>query len=597
MVRLFSVAQMRAADGLAVAAGIPGVLLMENAGRAVAEVAAGLAAQAAPGRAAGSQSRHRGALSAASITILVGKGNNGGDGLVAARHLAEQGFTVEVVLAEPGETFTGDALVNLQALVDKTSVRPAVLSGESLDLRALLARSSVVIDALLGTGAKGPPREPVATVIRLVNDVRAGASGKAVPSTGPSVLAVDLPSGLDADTGQASEPCVRADATVTLVGVKTGLVLPEAAPYVGRLYLAPIGLPEDCLERALARSGGGAAAGPSPPTHWLLPAAAAAFLPARPTTGHKGTFGHVWAVGGSPGYTGAAVLGGLGALRSGAGLATVACPEGCRPVIASALPELLSRGLPEGPDGRLVGASAGDLTLMLDGGGKDGKGLALVVGPGLGSSPEVAAFVSAILRGPGRRLPVVLDADALNAIALAGPGAVNGLLSSVLEDDARPRGAASRSAAPGSSRVVVTPHPGEMSRLVGRSVAEIQADRLGTARRAARTWGVVVVLKGSGTVVAAPDGAAWLNATGNPGLATAGSGDVLAGAIGTFLAQGLPPLEAALVAVSAHGLAGDLAARDIGRRGLLASDIAHRLPRALDGLAEATGYGPTLVAV
>ena len=581
MVRLFSVAQMQAADGLAVESTVPGLLLMENAGRAVAEVAAGLAAQAAPGRAASSQSRHRGALSAAPITILVGKGNNGGDGLVAARHLAERGFTVEIVLAEPGEALTGDALVNLKALADRTSIRPTVFSGESSDLEPLLARSSVVIDALLGTGAKGAPREPVAALIRLVNEARAGASGKATPPTGPSVLAVDLPSGLDADTGQAAKPCIRADATVTLAGVKTGLALPEAAPYVGRLYLALIGIPEDCLERALARSGGGAAATPSPPTHWLLPAAAATFLPARPATGHKGTFGHVWAVAGSPGYTGAAALVGLGALRSGAGLATMVCPEGCRPVIASALPELLTRGLPEGPDGRLIGASTGDLALMLDGAGKDGRGMALVVGPGLGSSPEVAAFVSAILRGPGRRLPLVLDADALNAIALAGSDAVTGLLSGVL----------------GSSRVVVTPHPGEMSRLVGRPVAEIQADRLGTARRAARAWGVIVVLKGAGTVVAAPDGAVWLNATGNPGMATAGSGDVLAGAIGTFLAQGLPPLEAALVAVSAHGLAGDLAARDVGGRGLLASDIAHRLPRALDSLAEATGYGPTFIAV
>jgi len=581
MVRLFSVAQMQAAECLAVESTVPGLLLMENAGRAVAEVAAGLAAQAVPGRAASSQSRHRGALSAAPITILVGKGNNGGDGLVAARHLAERGFTVEIVLAEPGETLTGDALVNLKALADRTSIRPTVFSGESSDLEPLLARSSVVIDALLGTGAKGAPREPAATVIRLVNKARAGASGKATPPTGPSVLAVDLPSGLDADTGQAAKPCIRADATVTLAGVKTGLALPEAAPYVGRLYLALIGIPEDCLERALARSGGGAAVTPSPPTHWLLPAAAATFLPARPATGHKGTFGHVWAVAGSPGYTGAATLVGLGALRSGAGLATMVCPEGCRPVIASALPELLTRGLPEGPDGRLIGASAGDLALMLDGAGKDGRGMALVVGPGLGSSPEVAAFVSAILRGPGRRLPLVLDADALNAIALAGSDAVTGLLSSVL----------------GSSRVVVTPHPGEMSRLVGRPVAEIQADRLGTARRAARAWGVIVVLKGAGTVVAALDGAVWLNATGNPGMATAGSGDVLAGAIGTFLAQGLPPLEAALVAVSAHGLAGDLAARDVGGRGLLASDIAHRLPRALDSLAEATGYGPTFIAV
>jgi len=541
MVCLFSAAEMREADRLAAESGVPGLRLMETAGRAVAEVAARLAQ---PG---------------ASITILAGKGNNGGDGLVAARYLARRGLDVEVILAEPGETFTGEALANLKALVEGGLARPRVFAGSSTDLSPRLAGSAVVIDALLGTGAKGAPRGPAAALIGLLNE-----AGGRDSTRRPFVLSVDLPSGLDADTGQAPGPCVRADATVALGGIKLGLVLPEAAGYVGRLYLAPIGLPETCLGR--------------PSTHWLLPGEAGAFLPTRPRAGHKGTFGHVWIVAGSPGYTGAAVLAGLGALRSGSGLATVVCPEGCREVVAIALPELLTRGLPQGSDGRLPGAAAGDLALVLAGTTREAAPKAsLVIGPGLGATPDIAAFVAATLRGPGRRLPVVLDADALNAMALAGPDAVTSLLAA-------------------AARIVVTPHPGEMARLTGLPTATIQADRLGSARRAAAAWGVIVVLKGAGTVVASPDGQAWVNATGNPAMASAGSGDVLAGAIGSLLAQGCSPLEAALAGVSAHGLAGDLAAREIGGRGLLVSDIAHRLPRALEAMTGPDGqYGPVAV--
>jgi alanine racemase len=590
MVCLFSAAEMREADRLAAESGVPGIRLMENAGRAVAEVAARLAQPGVPGVSAPRMGPFDPRPSGP-ITILAGKGSNGGDGLVAARYLAHRGLDVEVILAEPGETFRGDALANLKALVEGGFARPRVFAGPSSDLSPRLAGSAVVIDALLGTGAKGAPRGPAAALIGLLNE-----TGGLDPTRRPLVLSVDLPSGLDADTGQAPGPCVRADATVALGGIKLGLVLPEAAGYVGRLYLAPIGLPEACLGR--------------PSTHWLLPGEAAVFLPIRPRAGHKGTFGHVWIVAGSPGYTGAAVLAGLGALRSGSGLATVVCPEGCREVVATALPELLTRGLPQGSDGRLPGAAAGDLALVLAGTGlgvapgdtagpgttcEAARKASLVIGPGLGATPDVTAFVAATLRGPGRRLPVVLDADALNAMALAGPEAVTGFLASEATTG-RASASLAGGASPSAARIVVTPHPGEMARLTGLPTATIQADRLGTARRAAAAWGVVVVLKGAGTVVASPDGQAWVNATGNPAMASAGSGDVLAGAIGSLLAQGCSPLEAALAGVSAHGLAGDLAAREIGGRGLLASDIAHRLPRALEAMTGPGGeYGPVAV--
>lgn len=598
MVRLFSAAQMRLADRLAAEAGIPGLELMENAGRAVADVAAAALAASTQG--------------SGCVTILAGKGNNGGDGLVAARLLAQAGKSVEVVLSEPDEAFAGDALVNLKALTAGAGgdglPHPRVFGSDisPAELTALLARSAVIVDALLGTGAEGAPREPVASIIRLANsaaDTAAPAAATAavaeVPpavshASRPFVLAVDLPSGFDADTGLAADPCVRADATITLGGLKTGLVQPGAARFVGRLQLADIGIPEACLEQAWREVGAaGPASTPGPAgsstapctLSWLLPAEAGLFLPVRPADGHKGTFGHVWVVAGSPGFTGAAALAALGALRAGAGLATAACPEGCRPIIAASLPEALTMGLPQGSDGRLDERALWELRAALEG---DARGHVLVVGPGLGVTPETRSLVVGLLQqGPTNRLPAVFDADALNALALGGPGEVTRLLSE--RSRASAQVSAGGAGGPLAPPLIITPHPGEMARLIGRSAAEVQADRVGLARQAARAWGTIVVLKGAATVIATPAGDTWLNATGNPGMATGGSGDVLSGAIGAFLAQGLPPLEAALAGVSAHGLAGDLAAGEIGSRGILASDIAHRLPRAIDIM---TGTAP-----
>ncbi|MEW6032512.1 MAG: NAD(P)H-hydrate dehydratase [Bacillota bacterium] len=559
MVRLYTAAEMKRADELATASGIPSLVLMENAGRAVARVALDLVEP---------EARARGSVPGL-VVVLAGRGNNGGDGLVAARHLAERGLPVEVVLAEAAETLAGDARTNLEALTRGGFARPRVFGEAGLgpsEFAPLLARAAVVVDALLGTGARGRPREPVADLIALVNSV-----------SGPRVLAVDLPSGLDADTGRARGEAVRAAATVTFGGVKAGLAAPEAREHTGRLYLAPIGLPSRCLEEASADSGARPRRGA---LRWLLPPEAAVWLPPRPVTGHKGTFGRVFVLAGSPGFTGAAVLAALGALRAGAGLVTALCPEGSRPLVAGALPEALTRGLPEDTSGRLSADAAGELDTTLGAalGGAAGR-TALVAGPGLGVGDGVAAVVGRLV---GRlSLPVVLDADALNNLALAGPEAVADALSSTRRPDALVP--------------VLTPHPGEMARLTGRPAEDIQADRTAAALAAATAWRCVVVLKGAGTVVAAPDGRAWLNATGNPGLATAGSGDVLAGAIGAYLAQGVPPLEAALLGVAVHGLAGDLAAAEVGSRGLLASDVAHRLPRAAESLAGATGYGPILV--
>lgn len=578
MVRLFTAAQMRKADSVAVGAGVPSLVLMENAGRAVARLAAEMTASfaAAP----------------VSIVVLAGRGNNGGDGLVAARHLAERGFPVEVVLAESAGAFSGDALVNFEAMLGDGSVRPVVFGEPGAgpaDVASRLERTTLIVDSLLGTGARGAPRQPAATLISLVNSA---AHGGGRPPR-PLVLAVDLPSGLDADTGLTAGEAVRADATVTFGGVKLGLAAPEARAFTGRLYLAPIGIPAAALEEATAGERGepeGTAAATPTCLRWLLPAEAATCLGHRPVSGHKGTFGHVRVVAGSPGFTGAAVLAALGALRAGAGLTTVACPRGSREVVAASLPEALTQALPEDADGRLNRSAAADLLAGLDGPGgadpgrspKDHSRTSVVVGPGLGAGPGVAAVVRELLENAP--VPLLLDADALNSLAQDGPEAVTQVLAAA---------AAHRSS--GAGPPVLTPHPGEMARLTGRPVAEIQGDRTGVAVRSARSWGAVVVLKGAGTVIAAPDGSAWINATGNSGLATAGSGDVLAGAIGAYLAQGVPPLQAALAGVSVHGLAGDLAARDIGPRGLLASDVAHRLPRAAELLPAAEGYGPIVV--
>ena len=512
--------EMRQVDRRAIEeAGIPSQSLMESAGRGVAH------ALATDYR----ESLQRGAI------VLSGKGNNGGDGFVAARHLAAAGFPVRVLAFARDEEVRGDAAAALAgaraAGVPVTTIEHDAEWGVA---RAAVAQAGVVVDALLGTGIRGAVRGLLARVIEDLN-------GASVP-----VVAVDVPSGVDADRAEVQGPVVRAATTYALCRPKPPLVLEPAARFAGRWRVVPIGIPDSIV----------ASAGST--LEWIDRDAVRGLVPRRAVDSHKGDHGHLLAIAGSAGRGGAAVLLARAALRTGAGLVTVATPRGERPVVAAQQAEVMTEPLPETRRGAIGrAASRVALRLVADRG-------ALAIGPGLGASAETRAAVLEILRRARR--PTVVDADALNAVARSGS---NGL--------ERLRGAA--------DRLVLTPHPGEAARLLGRSSGEIQQDRLAAAREIARRSQAITVLKGHRTIIASPDGHASINASGNPGLATAGTGDVLTGVVGALLARGLAPRDAARVAVFLHGDAGDRAASAIGGDGLLASDVIDRLPEALAALA------------
>jgi NAD(P)H-hydrate epimerase len=399
------------------------------------------------------------------------------------------------------------------AALEQTGV-PIHSNAATLPLRP----GDVVIDAVFGTGLTRAPDGDAADAIR--NMMRWHGEGV-------RVLAVDLPSGLSSDTGRAFEPCVVADVTVTFGAEKLGLALEPGATLAGHIAVADIGLAE------------------LRPSTWLLePSDGPRFLPVRRSDTNKGTYGHLLVVAGSRGKSGAAALAGLAALRSGVGLCTVATPADALSDVQGHAPELMGVALPAAA---VLGPTHLD-ALLAAAEGKD----ALVIGPGIPRGADTHLLLAELLARLD--VPVLLDADGLNALA----GHPEGL---------------QRSRAP----VVLTPHPGEMARLSGKSVAEVQADRIGTSRGLARALRAVVVLKGARTVVAEPGGEIRVNPTGNPGMATGGTGDVLSGMVGAFLAQGLAPVDAASVGVLAHGLAGDAAVRHWGRLGLIASDLTAAL--------------------
>ena len=512
--RVLTAAQMRAADRCAIDVhGVPSLELMERAGAAV--VAA--------------MDAHLADRLGDPVTILCGRGNNGGDGWVVARLLRERGLDVTGLLFGRRRAVGGDACVNLDAAV-RAGVPFAEVDDEDAwaQHRPRLTRS-VVVDALFGTGLNRPLTGLLGVVVRDVNDA------------GVPVVAIDLPSGLvgDAPPGPKSGPFLRAAVTVTLAAPKLPLAL--APTCAGTLVVADIGIPAGVI-----------AALDGPRTELLEAAALRARLPRRAPDAHKGDFGRVTIVAGALGKTGAAQLAGLGALRAGAGLVTVATPAACLGVVAR-VPEYMTLGLPD-RDGVVTGEGLDDLLA--------GPADVMAAGPGLGTGPGPRAVVHALL---DRRVPVplVLDADALNVCA---------------DDPDRLRG---RPEAP----VVITPHPGEMARLAGTTTAAIQRDRIGAARAFATERQVHVVLKGARTLIADPVGTVWINTTGNPGMATGGSGDVLTGVVAAWLAQVADVSAAVTLAVHLHGLAGDLAARSVGETALIASDIAGHLGRAVAALA------------
>lgn len=459
------------------------------------------------------------------VVVIAGKGNNGGDGFVAARHLSGD-VHVRVLLVVPAEEIHGEPAAHLVSLRER---HVDIVDAETLDapdLDRVFRETDLIVDAIFGTGFRGPAEGVPARTIDSANH------------SGTPILAVDVPSGVDAGTGRADPPCIHAAATVTMGLPKVGLVQYPAAAVVGRIFVADIGFPPALIEDApietrLVRAG------------WVD-----GVLPRRSPDSHKGLFGHVLVVAGARGFAGAAALAARGAIRAGAGLVTIAAPASLASAPPASLPEAMTRPLPETPSGTIA-ESACDAIIEA---ASDADVVA--IGPGLTTHPEVVSLVRRLLLR--LECPVVVDADALNAIAGE---------SSRLRDVPGP--------------VVITPHPGEMARLLGRSVADVQRDRLGIAREAARTLDVVTLLKGARTVVAAPSGQAMIVPSGNSAMATGGMGDVLTGAVAALLGQRIAPLEAAACAAYLHGLAGDLAAGPGGEMGLLAREVADEIPRAL----------------
>lgn len=544
--KLVSVAEMRRLEAEADAAGNTYADMMERAGAGVARAVAAALGDACP----------------EPVVVLVGPGNNGGDGLVAARHLALSGYQVRVHLARPrGE---GDA--NWQA-VRELGIPVAIGEGDEVmsALSRWLGAARAVVDSLLGTGARPPVEGAVAAVLealrrRLGEERLPSLVWPGEPRTAPErplVVAVDVPSALDADSGDVDELTPRADITVTMGLPKVGLTRFPGAARVGRLAVVDIGLPQAPVAPGEPRlmTGG-----------WV-----ASLLPERPLEGHKGTFGSTLVVGGSVNYVGAPLLAAAAAARAGSGLVGLA---GIGQVVAATdaiTPESVRLVLPS--DTGVVSPEAAMLLRR-----HLGQYSALLLGPGLGREKPAALFVAALLAGAEgeqrggigfleRRRPagpeeaalppLVVDADGLNVLA-DRPALLERL----------PAG------------TVLTPHPGEMARLLGSSVDEVQRDRPRTAAAAAERWRAVVVLKGAMTVVAGPDGELAVAPFANPGLASGGTGDVLAGALAGLLAQGMAPFAAACAAVYLHGMAGEMARDRLGDSGIVAGDLLELLPEA-----------------
>jgi NAD(P)H-hydrate epimerase len=464
--------------------------------------------------------------------VVAGKGNNGGDGLVIARHLKRQRVRCEVFLAGRAGEATGDGALNLRRWRRAGGrVREIDVAGLPA-LAAALTGCGVVVDALYGTGLRGPLSERAVAIVETMN-------AAAVP-----ILAVDIPSGLDADRGVPLGAAVQATATATFAFPKVGLLLHPGADHAGEVAVVDIGIAAEALDAV------------KPKQFLLTKEAVPAALPPRAPDSHKGSFGHVLVIAGSRGKSGAALMAARAALRAGAGLVTVAAPASVLSGIVLHTPELMSETVPE-HDGAVAFSSAESAAFLRLLDSKD----AVVFGPGVTTAPGARALTEWLISSCP--LPMIIDADGLNCLA----GQIGWLR---------------RKQAP----IILTPHPGEMARLAGRSRDEVQSDRIASARSLAVDYGVAVVLKGARTVIAGPDGMASINPTGNPGMASGGMGDALAGIIGSLLAQGLEAREAGEVAAYWHAYAADRVAARRGEAGLLASDVIEELPPALHELQE-----------
>ncbi len=488
--------------------GIPGPVLMENAAAAVLT----------------EMERFFDGLAGVKVGVICGKGNNGGDGLALARRLRIRGVPVRVALLAPFGALRGEAKVNL-SILRKTDV-DILPSASARSLAELIAWSDILVDALLGVGLSSPLKGAYAQAVEMMN------------RSGRPVVAVDIPTGINADTGAVMGAAVKADLTVTMALPKRGLVLHPGAAYAGEVRVADIGIPPEAVEKEKINTG-------------LLDRASAwGLVKHREPDAHKGDFGRLMVIAGSLGKAGAAVMAGKAALRTGAGLVSVAAPLGLVPIIQQQVFEAMCIPAAESIDGT-IGMGAEDELFKAA-----GKMTACAMGPGLSTHYETVQVIRNLIQR--LTIPMVIDADGINALA----GSLDLL---------------KRAKAP----VVMTPHPGEMGRLLSIPSQEVQKDRIGIAADFAAKYKVTLVLKGAGTIIAASGGEIFVNTTGNPGMATGGTGDVLTGMIGSLLAQGYAATQAACLAVYLHGLAGDLAAKEKGEAGMIAGDVIEKIPEAI----------------
>jgi NAD(P)H-hydrate epimerase len=494
--------------------GIPGLTLMENAGRCCSDAI--IEEFGTSGYA----------------LIIAGTGNNGGDGYVIARLLRRSGWDVHVLILSDRSRIGGDAAVNLERLpADDVTFCP--LDGQLPALHMeKIARADVIVDAMFGTGLRSDVSGLYREAIGLVN-----ASGR-------PVLAVDIPSGIHGTTGRVLGEAVRAYITVTFAFAKLGHVLYPGAEYTGRLIVADIGIPPHLMEAA-------------PGYDLLNDDFIRPMLRRRDRQAHKGVFGHCLVVAGSTGKTGAAALAANSAMRAGSGLVTLAVPESLHSILEIKTTEVMTAPLPDSNSGHVTSSAFPVIERLLE--GKD----ALAIGPGLGRRPGTTALVQAILESVS--LPLVIDADGLNAVT---------------DDITMLRRKK-------SADVILTPHPGEMARLLGTSIPDVEAIRISVAQEFARNFGVYLILKGARTIVASPAGVAAINGSGNPGMASGGMGDVLTGIIVSLLGQRYSTWDACRIGVYIHGYAANLVADQKGEIGISASDVQEMLPHAYNRLINA----------
>ena len=520
--KILTSAQMKEIDRQTIEeVGIPGPVLMENAGLQIFRFLQTILPYCDGNK----------------IVIVAGKGNNGGDGLVIARHLWNHGIVPHVLLLAGKAEIRGDAALNL-GIAEKIGVPITEVRTEAeWDARKkLIKEASVIVDAIFGTGLTKPAEGLQARAIEDIN------------KTDAFKLAVDIPSGLSSDSFEIIGPAVKADVTVTLAAPKIAHVLPPAEQWVGELVVADISVPPQLfdaphLELELIEKRG------------LLRS-----FKKRQKDSHKGTYGHLFIIAGSLGKTGAAVMAAKAALKTGAGLVTVGIPQSCLPMVARGMVELMTEPLAETREKAISAEALPRARTLFK--GKD----ALLIGPGISTQGSTAEFVAKLM--PEIKLPVVIDADGLNILSMK-PELLKRL----------------------PKTAILTPHPGEFARLLGLELRDVIKRKLELAPAFAQERGVYLVLKGYRTLICAPDGRTFVNPTGNPGMATGGSGDVLSGMIASFLMQDKDVLQAALAAVYLHGLSGDLAVEKTGERALVAGDLIHYLPAALKELEDEASEG------